>query len=163
MIRGATISEDGRYRYTLYRAWKPEKESDAVMFVMLNPSTADGTVDDPTIRRCIGFANRLGHGRLYVGNLFAYRATKPEELKAAEDPVGPENMKYLRLMAEDSTRIICAWGGSVPAKLSPLALGAAEMIAGYADQLYCLGKTSKGAPRHPLYLRNSVELEVFAG
>ena len=79
-LHGAVVSDDGLYRYILTRTW--DRSLPALVFCMLNPSTADATVDDPTIRKCIGFAQRLGYGGIIVVNLFAYRATKPRELYA---------------------------------------------------------------------------------
>lgn len=93
MIKSAIISECGKYRYSLSRIWDENKAN--VLFIMLNPSTADGDVDDPTIRRCIGFAKSWGYGGIYVGNLFAYRATDPKELLKVENPIGFENIHHL--------------------------------------------------------------------
>ncbi|MFD3920195.1 DUF1643 domain-containing protein [Streptomyces sp. NPDC058595] len=93
MIRTALISDCGRYRYRLTRTWGP---GPAAVMVMLNPSTADGTQDDPTVRRCVTFADAWGCGGLIVVNLYAWRATKRAELKLAPDPVGPDNDAHLR-------------------------------------------------------------------
>ena len=89
MKKGATISECGLYRYSLTRVW--DDVLPMCIFVMLNPSTADADIDDPTIRRCINFAKREGCGSLMVVNLFAYRATSPADMKAAVDPIGSGN------------------------------------------------------------------------
>src|SRR6185369_17379869 len=89
----AVISKCGKYRYSLRREWIGG--AGTVCFIMLNPSTADASVDDPTIRRCIGFAQRWGYQILEVVNLYAYRATRPRDMFAAADPVGPENEYYL--------------------------------------------------------------------
>lgn len=88
----AGISECGTYRYWLCREWSPGLDS--LVWLMLNPSTADATQDDPTIRRCMGFARRWGYGGITVVNLYAYRATNPRDLLTAADPVGPENDRY---------------------------------------------------------------------
>ena len=87
--RGAELSGCGRYRYKLWRIWDPDLPP--ILFVMLNPSTADANSDDRTIRRCVAFAKRDGFGRLLVGNLFAYRTPYPRVLRKAEEPVGDGN------------------------------------------------------------------------
>lgn len=92
MRSDAVISDDGLYRYLLERHW--DDTTSSCTFVMLNPSTADALVDDPTIRRCVGFAKSFGCGSLRVVNLYAYRATKPAELWTVDDPVGPANGSY---------------------------------------------------------------------
>lgn len=145
----ADISECGLYRYTLRRTWA---SGPSCTFIMLNPSTADADNDDPTIRRCISFAKREGCGSLLVVNLFAFRATKPEDMAKAEDPVGPENARYL----DEATRnpfdtCIAAWGAH------PMAQKAGQELADEYD-LMCLGKTKAGAPRHPLYVKGDAPL-----
>jgi hypothetical protein len=108
----ATISVDGRYRYDLHRCW--DSSSTMLPFVMCNPSTADAAIDDPTIRRCIGFARRLGFGGIVVRNLFAWRATSPRDLAAArragEDIVGPDNPVWLAGLQRMTTPVVAAWG-----------------------------------------------------
>lgn len=152
MIRsGAEFSECGLYRYLLYRRWA---DGPRCVFVMLNPSTADETSDDPTIRRCIGFAKREGCGALKVVNLFAYRATSPKAMKAAADPVGPDNDVHI-MDAFDTADgpIICAWGahGSY--------LGRDRAVVGLIDApLFCFGLTKGGSPKHPLYLPGDAKL-----
>src|SRR4051812_5648202 len=106
MIKTATISDCGTYRYRLGRSWEPSMPR--LGFVMLNPSVASADIDDPTIRRCIGFAQRLGFGSIDVGNLFAYRATKPKDLKEAGFPEGPDNNDHLRAIALECQTIVCA-------------------------------------------------------
>jgi hypothetical protein len=104
---GAVVSPDQRYRYSLWRAW--DAGSPLLMFVMLNPSTADANTDDPTIRRCMGFARLHGFGGIGVLNLYAFRATEPREMFRAIDPVGPENDRYFNDMSPSAT-VIAAWG-----------------------------------------------------
>ena len=95
MINRQTIfSPCRRYRYTLWRAWDMFNPG-YVMFIGLNPSTADEVQDDPTIRRCIGYAKEWGYGAFCMTNIFAFRATDPRVMKAQADPVGPENDKWL--------------------------------------------------------------------
>lgn len=150
--RSALISESGLHRYKLEREWL-DNEGAAVMFVMLNPSTADGTQDDPTIRRCINFAKREDGGQLLVGNLFAYRATDPTDLvdssEAGIDIIGTENDAHLAAMARRADLIIAAWGAH------PIATERAAEVMSWltpSRAIFSLGTTKAGAPRHPLYL-----------
>lgn len=154
---GAMISEDGRYRYTLEREWDRAKPT--AVFVMLNPSTADANADDPTIRRCRGFAQALGYGGLVVANLFAYRATDPSDLLYVEDPVGPENdAMILALAARGDGRVICAWGAGGTLLQRGRTVLAMLRKAGYTPMR--LGEpTNGGSPRHPLYLPRTAQLQ----
>lgn len=147
-VSSAVISECGRYRYELTRRWGP---GPLLEFIMLNPSTADASVDDPTIRRCIAFAKRWGYGGIVVRNLYAYRATHPEELVNVDDPIGPENRDYLSRTEADCT--IVAWGAD------PAAVGwwngypfAWQRTVIQRPALFCLGANSNGSPKHPLYV-----------
>jgi hypothetical protein len=146
--RYAEISECGRYRYTLGRQWG---DGPLVTFVMLNPSTADAEMDDPTIRRCLGFARSWGAGALHVVNLYALRSTDPAALWVVPDPVGPDNDRHLaqhaHLAVRDGAPIVAAWGAN--ARQDRVA--AVRALPGM-DRLQCLGVTKDGAPRHPLYL-----------
>lgn len=153
VTREATFSDDGVYRYTLGRSWSAGEFAAApgVLFVMLNPSTADGSKDDPTIRRCIGFARAWGFGSLEVGNLYAFRATFPTDLARAEDSVGPGNDDALGEMASRAKLIVCAWGANKLAHPTIRATNVMALLRRYGD-LVCLGRTAKGAPRHPLYV-----------
>lgn len=145
----AVISEDELYRYRLRRTW--DEATVACSFIMLNPSTADGTVDDPTIRRCVGFAKAMGYGGLNVANLYAFRAAKPDELWKAQDPVGPENDDHLTAISNYASYygalLIAAWG--VNARPDRIA---AVMKLPFMHRMSALGTTKAGAPRHPLYL-----------
>lgn len=155
----AHISHDGDYRYTLGRRWSGEDGDGTAVFVMLNPSTADASVDDPTIRRCIGFAKSFGCGGLHVVNLYAYRAKKPADLRLAADPIGPENDEVLRatfLTAYgEGSPVVAAWGSNA----DPLRAEFVSLLAQAAGiSLAALGVTKRGAPRHPLYLRSDAPL-----
>ena len=97
MIKQAEISPCGQYRYTLSRQWNPA--APAVMFIMLNPSTADARQDDPTIAKCIQLAQTWGYGRLLVGNLFAWRSPRPQDLPTAPNLIGPQNDAALMRLA----------------------------------------------------------------
>lgn len=123
-----------------------------VAFIMLNPSTADAKEDDPTIRRCMGFARAWGYGGIDVVNLYAYRATNPKELKKAPSPIGPYNDNTVLAIARHADKIVCAWGAhggrrgdSILRKLRHEGLTP-----------MCLEKTKKGAPKHPLYLKGDL-------
>ena len=115
---------------------------------MLNPSTANATRNDPTIRRCIGFARAWGYERLVVTNLFGLRATLPAALRSAVDPIGPENDRHLRRAAVQADRIVCAWG--VHGALGNRGAEVLTLLKGF--RLEHLGLTRGGHPRHPLYL-----------
>lgn len=152
---GAVISDCGLYRYSLERRWDASTEK--VMFVMLNPSTADAEHDDPTLRRCIGFARSWGFGGLMVGNLYAYRATDPRALieatRAGIDPVGPENDRWLIDMASRAGLVIAAWG----AQRKLLVDRAAQVMDLLPYGLRVLGLTKDCNPRHPLYVRGDAK------
>lgn len=146
LARSATISTDEVYRYTLRRTWYPDDP--VLTVVMLNPSTADGREDDPTIRRCVGFARRLGCGALVVMNLYAYRSTRPEVLWLVDDPVGPLNDLLLRSVAADRNGpMVAAWG----AHARPARIAQVLALPGFG-RLQAWGTTKAGQPRHPLYL-----------
>lgn len=154
MKRSAILSDCGTYRYELHRRWS---EAPTVGWIMLNPSTADANVDDPTIRRCIGFAQRWGYGGIVVRNLFALRATNPRELATHPDPFGPDNFEFLRCAGQDDLTI-CAWGngGSGSAHSIVQILRANHIV------LHHLGLTGAGQPKHPLYLKASTESVVWS-
>lgn len=172
MKTAAYLSPDRRYRYWLTRSWD---DSLPMMCVIgLNPSTADEQADDPTIRKCLGFARRLGFGSLLMLNVGAYRATNPREWLKAEDPFGPENtVSYLKeYIAQNSicvrdgetptkgvTLVIAAWGRNC-AKYRPLSRALA--IAHSMPNLKCWGRNADRTPRHPLMLPYSTPLEDLA-
>ena len=105
---GALFSPCRKYRYTLWRIWAPDKPY--ACFLGLNPSTADETADDPTVRRCIDYSKRWGMGSLLMLNIFAYRSTDPEKMKAVADPVGPDNDRWIKEIAGNAGIVIAAWG-----------------------------------------------------
>jgi hypothetical protein len=158
MIYSAAISPCGRYRYSLGRVWDEAKPQ--ACWVMLNPSTADAVQNDPTIRKCIGFSERLGFGGLAVVNLFAFRATRPTdligeyELLDGAGVTGPQNDVAIA-NAILGRKIILAWG-NVPNALKWRADG---VLRFFSDRpVYCLGTNKSGQPRHPLFLRSDTEL-----
>ena len=125
------------------------------MFIGLNPSTADEVEDDPTIRRCVGYAKSWGFGEVVVGNLFAFRATNPNMLLEVRDPIGPRNDGWLKRMAEDADLVIGAWGNH--GKLMGRSSRVLEMIPG----IYCLKVNKSGHPAHPLYLKAGTQPKRF--
>lgn len=160
---GAILSDCGRYRYRLWRDLEPSLEEagrkpETVLFLMLNPSTADHREDDPTIRRCVGFARRLGYQRLSVGNLYAFRATDPAQLQEAQDPVGPGNDAHLWKLAREADQIVAAWGAN-PGPVLEREREVRELVASTTSRIFCLGTTKAGRPRHPLYLPKDTDLE----
>jgi len=151
-VSGARFSEDRIYRYKLWRMWDPAKDS--VVFVGLNPSTADENVDDPTVRRCIGYAKDWGYGSIFMLNIFAFRATDPREMKLSEDPVGAMNDSFLVEASKGSGLVVGCWG----AHGGHLGRGRAvlEMMRENGIRVHCLGLTKAGHPKHPLYLRKDL-------
>lgn len=145
----ARLSTCGLYRYELVRRWN---RGPLACWIMLNPSTADATTDDPTIRRCIGFTRRWNLAGLVVVNLFAYRATNPRELYdcagAGVDPVGPENDDAIHDAAVGSRVVVAAWGahGSLYGRDRDVI----DMLAASPVRLTALDVTNDGAPKHPL-------------
>lgn len=157
MEKGAVLSDCGQYRYLLTRRWD---DGPSLGFVMLNPSTADAYLDDPTIRKCMGFASRYGFSAIEVVNLFAYRATKPKEMLAARDPIGPENDEHIRMAVRATTNIVCAWGPN--ASKTPRPRQVIAMLKGMGITLKCLYVTQDGSPGHPLMLSYDRPLADFA-
>jgi len=150
MNNTALISEDKLYRYQLLRVW--DETLPRVLFVMLNPSTADATKDDPTIRRVISFAKSWGYGGVYVGNLFAFRSTDPKALKYVTDPTGEDNIQHIQDMVGLVDKIIYAWGNNQkePKWLSEL-----------VPTPYCIDISKKGVPKHPLYLKKDIHPKLY--
>ena len=152
----ACLSECGKYRYSLSRVWDSSKP--IVLFLMLNPSTADATKNDATITRCIAFAKSWGYGGLCVGNLFAYRATNPKELLAVENPIGEENQKHLNEMYLKSEAVVCAWGNSsIVEKLGKRLGDDYKPLSGILGSIYYLELSKSGCPKHPLYLKSELK------
>jgi hypothetical protein len=143
-----TFSPCRQYRYSLWREWgglTPTCKGYA-MFVGLNPSTADETQDDPTIRRCLAYAKAWGYDGLCMTNLFAYRATQPHDMLAQADPVGPENDAHLLELAASAGVVVAAWGNH------GAHMGRDAIVKGVLPNLHLLKITQEGQPGHPLYL-----------
>lgn len=145
----AVLSDCGVYRYELRRVWEPDRP--LLAWVMLNPSTATATEDDPTIRRCIGFAKAWSYGGIVVVNLFGLRATDSAFLKAHPDPVGPDNDEHIRSAVEECGAVVCAWGSH--SMVSGRAADVLTALTASGVAPLCLGRTTTGRPRHPLYVR----------
>lgn len=154
--KGAEFSEGRAYRYKLWRLLDISKPW--LAFIMLNPSTADETEDDPTIRRCIGYAKDWGYGMLLVGNLFALRATDPSELREHPNPVGSKNDGYLRSICGEAEKTIVAWGAN--GDFMGREKEVAEVLSDY--DLYALDTTKDGHPVHPLYQPADAEPERWS-
>jgi len=153
----ARFSPCGAYRFTLNRAFA---EGDGLVnFIMLNPSTADATANDPTVARCCRFATDWGYRRLVVTNLFALRATDPKELRFAADPVGTNNDQWIWTVANRADLVVAAWG--VHGAFNDRGPDVAEDLIDHGIELCALGVTKDGHPRHPLYLPASAEPTPF--
>jgi hypothetical protein len=155
MQRSAVFSDCRTYRYSLSRIWQPKKKF--ALFVCLNPSTADEQNDDPTVRRCIGFARRWNFGGLVLVNLFAFRSTDPDRLLKIRNPIGPKNDDYIFNAAKSSGLVILAWGtrGGF--------LERDQHVLTLVSMAHCLGVTKDGYPKHPLYLPNNVKVQLYSG
>src|SRR4051812_14625230 len=160
MNSGATFSPDRRHRYRLWRTWDTAQRKTMVV-IGLNPSTADETKDDPTIRRCIAFAKREGCGSLVMLNLFAYRSTNPRELQTlylqGDDPVGPSNDDVIvEACTLPDVLVVAAWGAH--GRLRWRDERVLSLLTGRGVSPLCFGLTNGGLPRHPLYLPKAVPL-----
>lgn len=168
MYRYADISECETYRYSLVRTWRASDRF--CLWIMANPSTADGREDDATIRRCISFSERFGCGSLEVVNLFAYRTKSPEVLFKAwgngEPVIGPRNDEYISSAILRAHLIVCAWGACPVAGdfrytvfWQRTQFVRDTVIAKNNGDASCLGLTKYNEPRHPLYMKADTELE----
>lgn len=149
--RGAEFSECNRYRSRLFREW--DRRLPGIMFIMLNPSTADDEKEDPTVRRCIGFATRWGYGWMEVRNIFSLRSTDPGALYRERDPIGPDNP--LIYSDDNFDKIVLAWGNH------GMHMGRGEqvikMLWAMKKPICYFSMTDMGQPKHPLYLMNKAE------
>ena len=145
IVADATFSSCRYYRYVLERRW--DNGLPQVMFIGLNPSTADERMDDPTVRRCVRFAKDWGFGSLILANLFALRSTDPRGLFDADDPIGRWNDRWLNRLSDRASLLVAAWGVRGGFR------GRDKVVADRLPEMHCLGTTKDGYPRHPLYLR----------
>jgi hypothetical protein len=153
MISDAVFSTCRTYRYVLTRQWDPDLP--AVLYIGLNPSQADERDNDPTIRRCIGFAKEWGFGRMAIVNLFAYCTPYPSVLKKAKDPIGPKNDQYIREYAASAEKVVLIWGNE----------GALDdrhqRVLDLLNNPQCLRINKTGHPAHLLYLPKGTPLQPF--
>jgi hypothetical protein len=154
----ATADIDGCYRYGLSRTWGAGRR---VLWIMLNPSTATAEQLDPTLRRCLRFSDGWGFKRMDICNLFAYRSTNPRELLKVDDPVGPRNDQAILEHARAADLIMCGWGihGSLRGRNRVVS----ELLMEAGLQLFTLGVTEGGEPRHPLYLAADTVMQAWKG
>ena len=154
---GAQI--DGEYRWRLWRRW--DEELPLLLWVMLNPSTADATEDDPTIRKCVGFAMRWRYGGIVVVNLFALRSTDPTAVLRHPDPIGSENDAVISATAAECPDSVCAWGSHK--SVTHRALVVRRLLLQAGNSPTHLGLNKDGHPKHPLYLPYSTSRELWTG
>lgn len=149
---GAEFSPCRRWRYLLWRRWDADRP--VANFLMLNPSTADERKLDPTCSRARDYAERWGYGALIVTNVFGWRATDPDDMKAAEDPVGPGNDAAIVKAAKTSALVVCAWGnhGGYRSRSKEIL----QTLRARNISLHCLRLNANGEPAHPLYLPGSL-------
>lgn len=163
--RSAKLSDCGKYRYELIREWSVPgstpntAEEGQVAFCLLNPSTADAVEDDPTIRRCIGFAQQWGYSCVVVVNLFAFRTTDPGELVKCPDPVGESNERYILKNAKEAALFIAGWGtkGAILNRHNIVL----DMLHSNGVVVHTLGQNGDGTPKHPLYLSKKTVLRPY--
>lgn len=155
-ISGAMLSPCLKYRYRLSRNWDDGPE---VCWVMLNPSTADASQDDPTIRRCLAFTRAWGYAGLHVVNLFAFRATDRRELRKVLLPVGMDNDRHIAEVAKRCPLIVGAWGndGGYLGRAGQVR----ELLTTHGLTLHALRITKAGEPEHPLYLPGDLRPQVY--
>lgn len=147
MKKDAILSEDRKYRYILSRIWDEAKPT--VLFIGLNPSTADETTDDPTIRRCINFAKSWRYDGILMANLFAFRSTNSKGLYTEQDPVGSANDFYIKEYSDKPKLTIACWGNHGNF------INHSEEVCKLVNSLYCLDINKSGEPKHPLYVKHN--------
>ena len=152
--KNATFSDCRKYRYTLSRTWNGKKKT--ILFIGLNPSTANEKIDDPTIRRCINYAQNWGYGSLLMVNLFAYRATMPSELKNVKNPIGNDNDLHIIELSKKADIAVADWGneGSL--------LSRDKEVKKILPNLMCLKINKSGQPAHPLYQKKDLKLIKYS-
>lgn len=148
MDKQTIFSPCRKYRYTLWREW--ENGSGYCQFIGLNPSTADEIQDDPTVRRCINYAKAWGYKGLFMTNIFGYRATDPNDMKAIAEPIGQDNNYWLSEIAKEAGIVVAAWGTHGSHN------GRGDEVIELIPNLHCLAVTKHGFPAHPLYLKKTL-------
>ena len=152
--KNATFSDCRKYRYTLSRTWDGKKKT--ILFIGLNPSTANEKIDDPTIRRCINYAQNWGYGSLLMVNLFAYRATMPTELKNVKNPIGNDNDLHIIELSKKADIAVAAWGNE------GTLLNRDKEVKKILPNLMCLKINKSGQPAHPLYQKKDLKLIKYS-
>ena len=152
--KNATFSDCRKYRYALSRTWNGKKKT--ILFIGLNPSTADEKIDDPTIRRCINYAQNWGYGSLLMVNLFAYRATMPSELKNVKNPIGNDNDLHIIELSKKADIAVAAWGNE------GTLLNRDKEVKKILPNLMCLKINKSGQPAHPLYQKKDLKLIKYS-
>ena len=150
---GAKFSKCRKYRYTLWRTWNVKKPK--VMFLGLNPSTADEINNDPTVTRCINYSKLWGYGGMYMMNLFAFRTTYPAELKNTINPIGKDNDYWIKKISKTADKCIGAWGNDGDF------LNRSKDVEKLIPKLYCLKINNSGEPSHPLYLKSTLKPTLY--
>ena len=158
MDNACEFSPDRRYRYSLVHRWNPLFGDRLILWIGLNPSTADERRLDPTLTRIAAFSKREGFDGFWMANLFALRTPYPEEMRADPEPVGPDNDAALLRAASRCEAVVAAWGAG--GFFLDRARHVAQLLAGHT--LHCLGTTRDGSPRHPLYVPASQALTPWA-
>ncbi len=153
----AIYSDCEKYRYMLTRTWNAAGRS--VLFIMLNPSTATEVQNDPTVERCERRARALGFGSFRVNNIFAWRDTDPQNMRAASDPVGPANDRLIRESCNWADQIICAWG--THGAYLDRGTQVSDMLLSTGRPLFHFGLTKSGHPKHPLYIAYEKRPELW--
>lgn len=158
-FKNAYIDDSGMYRYSLSRAnsYKPKK---MVNFILLNPSTADAELDDPTVKSCIRLVKFNGCDGFYITNLFAYRAANPNDLLNASDPIGPKNDRFIKKYAKKCNKIVIAWGNK--GTLHGRSNHVLESLKKITSEVYCLDINKTGQPKHPLYVRENTKFIKYS-
>ncbi len=164
-LQSTVLSADRKYRYRLFRDLSDlaRPVDPPAVFVMLNPSTADASEDDPTVRRCMDFASAWGCGSLFIVNLFAVRGPDPRIIRACDDPVGADNHDHVTRVAEyahvHGGPVVCAWGAN------GAYMDQDRTVLGWLEsalaQPMCLQTTAEGHPGHPLYLPKHLKPRPF--
>jgi hypothetical protein len=157
-LTGAAFDEKRIYRYMLWR--RILEKGNTITWIGLNPSTADEEVDDPTVKRVVSFSKAWGYAKVYMVNLFAFRATNPKDMKKAADPGGPENLGWIVKLCNQSQMCLAAWGNNGSFG------GSGKNLLKQLDYLgigpiHCLGVTKKGHPKHPLYLSRNTKPQIL--
>lgn len=159
-VGSAVLSDCGTYRYWLERG---DPGAPYIAWLLANPSTADATLDDPTVRKARGFTERWGYKRFVFVNLFAARSTDPKGLLKIGSPIGPENEAYIMKALTGAEFVVLAWGNAIVKKLRPKAEFVQRHMRDYIapEKTMCLGYTADRSPRHPLMLAYSTPLEIY--